>query len=296
MTGATLSLLAAFFWACGVILFRVSGKSLSPISLNIFKSLVAFFLISATMLILGIEFFPDKPTSEWLWLALSGVIGITLADLFFFMALNRLGAGLTAIVECLYLPCVIFFSFLLLSEPLSLAAVIGGLLVLSAVLIGSIQPRGISFQAGSTGIPWFGLLIGSLSMICVAAGIVIIKEILAETNVYWATLVRVTAGVLSLSAIAVFHPEQNQIINELKFSRSWAVALPAAFFGNYLALLCWVGGMKYTTASKAAILNQMSSIFIFILAALFLKEKITLNRVFAISLALIGAGLTILAT
>ena len=51
--------------------------------------------------------------------------------------------------------------------------------------------------------------------------------------------------------------------------------------------------MKYTTTSRAAILNQMSSIFIFILAAIFLKEKITVNKTIAILLALTGAGLTI---
>jgi drug/metabolite transporter (DMT)-like permease len=51
--------------------------------------------------------------------------------------------------------------------------------------------------------------------------------------------------------------------------------------------------MKYTTASRAAILNQMSTIFIFILAAVFLKEKITTNKAVAICLAVSGALLTI---
>ncbi len=51
--------------------------------------------------------------------------------------------------------------------------------------------------------------------------------------------------------------------------------------------------MKYTTASQAAILNQMSTIYIFILAALFLKETITGPKTLAIALALTGAGLTI---
>jgi drug/metabolite transporter (DMT)-like permease len=37
-------------------------------------------------------------------------LGITLADNLFFIALQRLGAGLWAVVECLYLPVVIFLS------------------------------------------------------------------------------------------------------------------------------------------------------------------------------------------
>ncbi len=294
MQGELLSLLAAFFWAAGVILFKISGKTFSPVSLNIFKSLIAFILVALTMVVLNIDFFPDRPTNNWLWLAASGVIGITLSDLFFFMALNRLGAGLTAIVECLYLPSVIFFSFLLLSETLSMNAVIGGILVLTAVMVGSFSPGSRKITEIRAAFPWFGICIGCLSMVCVAIGIVIIKELLTETNVLWATLVRVTAGILSLSAIVVCHPKRKQYLRELRFSSSWGVAIPASIFGNYLAILCWMGGMKYTTASKAAILNQMSTIFIFVLAAIFLKEKITRNRFAAICLAVTGACLTVI--
>ena len=295
MLGALLSLGAAFFWAAGVILFKVSGETFSPVALNIFKSLVAMVLISLTMLIFNMDFYPDPPAGSLFWLAVSGVIGITFADLFFFMALNRLGAGLTAIVECLYLPSVIFFSFLLLDESLSLAAIIGGILVFTAVLVGGVSPGMIPARhQGNSGIPWFGLFIGCLSMVCVALGIVIIKDLLAQTEVFWATLVRVSAAIISLFIFVLIHPKKKTYIRELKFSKAWLYAVPASVCGNFLALLCWVGGMKYTTASRAAIFNQMSTIFIFILAAVFLKEKITRYRLAAICLALAGACLTIL--
>jgi drug/metabolite transporter (DMT)-like permease len=47
--------------------------------------------------------------------------------------------------------------------------------------------------------------------------------------------------------------------------------------------------MKFTQASTAAALNQTSNIFVFIFAALVLKEKITKIRVAAISLGIAGA-------
>jgi len=94
-------------------------------------------------MILNIPFFPEKPMNDWLLLALSGFVGITLADMFFFMSLNRLGAGLVAIVKCFYLPSVILFSFILLGEQLSPQAIIGGIMVLSAVFIGSYTKKRI---------------------------------------------------------------------------------------------------------------------------------------------------------
>ncbi len=293
MLGSVFALTSAFLWASAVILFKKSGEVFSPVSLNIYKSVVALILVSLTMVMLNIPFFPDKPINDWLLLAVSGFIGITLADLFFFIALNRLGAGLVAIVECFYLPSVIFFSFILLNENLSVGSIIGGLLVLTAVLVGSIKKKVIPGEAPETKSSLSGIIIGCLSMIFLAAGIVMIKDLLERTDVFWATLVRVASASVSLFALILFHPRRKQYFRELKFSKAWLTALPASIIGNYLALLCWVAGMKYTTASRAAILNQMSTIFIFILAAVFLKEKITVNKTIAILLALTGACLTI---
>jgi drug/metabolite transporter (DMT)-like permease len=70
------------------------------------------------------------------------------------------------------------------------------------------------------------------------------------------------------------------------------MALPASIVGNYLAMLAWLAGYKYTLVSVAAILNQLSTIFTFILAAIFLKEPVTIPRVISIFLAICGALLT----
>ena len=247
------------------------------------------------MLILRIPFFPEVPLNDWLLLGLSGILGITLADIFFFTALNKLGAGLVAIVECLYLPSVLFFSHLIIGEKLGPGGIMGSLLVLSAVLVGSVGKNGSTRQNQFSRDNIWGIAAGILSILFLAIGIVIIKGVLEQTHVLWATLVRVIAGIISLLIIVICHPRRRQYFRELKFSRAWLTAFPASVCGNYFALVCWVAGMKYTTASQAAILNQMSSIFIFILAAIFLKEKITVNKTIAICLAVAGACLTIFA-
>lgn len=293
MIGAGFALSSALFWAVAVILFKKSGEVFSPISLNIYKSLVALVLITLTMAVLGIDFFPDVPARDWWLLALSGFLGITLADICFFTALNRLGAGLVAVVECFYLPSVLLFSFILLGERLTPGGIWGSILVLSAILVGSWQPGRRTKKAlpgsGMAG----GVMAGILSMVLMAVGIVMIKDVLAGTNVFWATLVRVVAGCITLFALVAVYPNRKAVMGELKFSRAWLTALPASVCGNFIALVCWVAGMKYTTASQAATLNQMSTIFIFILAAVWLKEKITIQKSIAICLAVTGAYLTI---
>jgi drug/metabolite transporter (DMT)-like permease len=65
--------------------------------------------------------------------------------------------------------------------------------------------------------------------------------------------------------------------------------VPGSVIGAYLAMVIWLGGMKYTQTSIAAALNQTSNIFVFILAAILLREPVTLIRVIAIILAFAGA-------
>jgi drug/metabolite transporter (DMT)-like permease len=67
--------------------------------------------------------------------------------------------------------------------------------------------------------------------------------------------------------------------------------VPASILGAYVSNLAWLAGMKLTRASVAAPLNQLSTIFIFILAAIFLKEKVTRRKMAAVVLASLGAFL-----
>jgi len=53
----------------------------------------------------------------------------------------------------------------------------------------------------------------------------------------------------------------------------------------------WMGGMKYAKASVAAVLNQLNTIFIVIIAAIFLKERLTGWKIVAVVLAFLGAYL-----
>ena len=98
-------------------------------------------------------------------------------------------------------------------------AAIGGIMVLSAVFIGSYTKKRTSRNKNKTEKKdlLIGIITGCFSVILLAIGIVMIKEILEQTDVFWATFVRVAAGIVSLLIIVVFHPKRKQYLDELKF-------------------------------------------------------------------------------
>lgn len=286
--GQILALGSALTWAVAVILFRVSGRRIHPIGLNLGKNLLAFVFLVPTLLVLGEPFAPAVPAASVGLLILSGILGIGVSDTLFFHALNRLGASLTAIVDCFYSPFVIALSFVLLGERLTLIQLAGAGLVVSAVLTLSKEGKIERIDRRDLAL---GILYGILAMFFVALGIVMVKPILDDVSVFWATLVRVAGGALALAVLVPFLRNRRAILAPLLDRRNWKALVPAAFFGSYLSLILWIGGMKYAQASIAAILNQLNTIFIVIIAAVFLKERLTGWKILAVALAFLGAYL-----
>ena len=128
-------------------------------------------------------------------------------------------------------------------------------------------------------------------MFFVALGIVMVKPVLGTVSVVWATLVRLAGGAAALVFIVPFLRNRRAILGPLADRGNWKALVPASFFGSYLSLILWMGGMKYAKVSVAAILNQLNTIFIVIIAAIFLKERLTGWKIAAVVLAFLGAYL-----
>ena len=284
--GEILSLITAIVWASAVILFKKSGEKVHPIGLNLFKNSLAIVLIVPTMVLTARPLLATAPGSDWLILLASGALGIGIADTIFFQSLNILGAGRSSIVDCLYSPFIIGLSILWLGESLNLMQGIGVVMILSAVLAISGEKNTDSLTRGQL---LLGILLGVLAMAAMAVGIVIAKPILDRNGLLWVTLTRLIGGVLVLLLFLLFHNGRASILRSIITPGHRVYTYAGAFLGGYVSMITWLAGMKFTHASISAALNQTSNIFIFILAALFLGERITPVRLFAIILGITGA-------
>lgn len=289
--GEFLALLAAAAWSAGVILFRKMGDDVSAIGLNLFKNCVTVALLIVTMLVLGEPLVPERPATDWVLLAVSGTLGISVADTLFFVALSRLGAGMIAVVDTLYSPAVIAFSIAFLGERVGLGVLVGGVLVAAAILVGA---AGRPPEGRTRGDISLGVACGVIAILCMAGGIVMVKEILQTAPLVWAACVRMSAGLLGLLPLMIAPSVRRSVAPLFRPRGEWRLAIPASVLGAYVSMTAWLGGFKFTLASVAAILNQLSTIFIFVLAAVFLGESMSLRRTLAVIMAVAGALLVAL--
>lgn len=218
-------------------------------------------------------------------------MGIGVSDTLFFASLNRLGAGLSAIVDCMYSPSIIILSVIFLSEKMTFWQIIGVLFILSAILT-------ITSKKGRVDITkkdlFFGILYGAIAMITMAVSIVMIKHILATTNILFVVQIRFLSGIAVMMLFLFFHPRRKIIYKSLGKTKNWGYTIAGSVTGAYLASLIWMAGMKYTQASISSALNQTSSLFIFVFAAMFLHEPLNRYRVAGLFLGVTGVFFVIL--
>lgn len=283
--GEFYALVAAVIWAVAVILFKRSGETISPFSLNLFRVTVSSLLLSISLLVLGEPFVSGSPLGDYIVLFLSGVIAIAISDTLFHRSLNMVGAGITAIVDCLYSPFVVLIAFMLISEKLGPWQLMGMVLVVSGVLTAARHeplPGATKRQLA------VGIVYGVLSMATLALGIVIAKPVLNRSPVLWATTMRQIGCFLAMLPAALASPRRRRIFSVFRPSRAWRFSLTGTICGSYLSLIFWIAGMKYTKAGTAAILNQTSTIYVLLFASLFLKEPFTSRKAIACALAITG--------
>jgi drug/metabolite transporter (DMT)-like permease len=125
-------------------------------------------------------------------------------------------------------------------------------------------------------------------MATLAFGIVLAKPVLERSDIIWAITVRQLGSLAVLAPVALLMPGRKQRLAVFRPQASWKFSLPGAFLGSYLALILWIGGMKYTTAGNAGILNQTSTIYTLVFASVFLKEPFTVRKGVAAALAMLG--------
>jgi drug/metabolite transporter (DMT)-like permease len=291
--GEIFALLTAAFWAGAVICFKRSGEHLPPLLLNLFRVSVSAVLLLATMMVVGQPPWRAATGSDYLLILASGVIAIAVADTLFHASLNRIGAGLTAIVDCLYPPLTALFAFTILAEHLTAGDLVGMVLVVAAVLLTTQArlPVGLTRRGLLV-----GLLLGALGMAALSLGIVIVKPVLATQPVIWVTGMRQFVALAVLVPTVAVSPDRRQLRDIRRLPRrALLLALAGTVLGSYLSLTFWIAGMKFTSAGTAAILNQTSTIYILILATLLLHEPFTRRKLLACSLAVGGVAAVILA-
>ncbi len=271
--GTLAALGSAASWAVGAILFKRVGDEMSSSGMTLAKAVVSTVLLGLMVWALGFE----AMSSRTLWiLALSGVVGIAIGDIFFFKALKNLGPVSLLVLMVLGQVLMILVGVFWFHERPGIPTWAG----IGCILFGVTVTMSADIGSDSSKSSVRGLAFGLGFVLCMVAGLTITKEaLLDDTGAMQATFVRMAAGAVVVLIGGLVGGQVGGWITPL---------MRGPFLANFLLAVCVVtfGGfwlsmyaLKHLDVAVANTLNSTEPIFVIPLAYFVLKERITSRSV-----------------
>lgn len=278
--GIIVALLSAASWAFATVVFDRIGKVVPYVGITFLKGIFSIILMIVLLIFTGglhsVEIW------DFSFLALSGIIGISLGDSLFFKSLQDLGAKVQVVFFLLGQIFTMILSLLLLGELLSLEQYIGAVVLLIGIVIviwGKQKNHPNKVR---------GIVCGLLSILCFSVSAIMVKMSIAEVEVVTATFYRMLFGTVFTLGFGVVGQQLPSWIKPLKDKRLLVLFILNVFVITYGGFLLSMVAIKLISVSLVSVLGTTEPVFVLLFAYLINKEGITKQEVIGTLITLIG--------
>ncbi len=276
--GIIAALGSAASWAFATVVFDRLGKIIPAAGMTFFKGL--FSLVLMVALILATGGFDHVTLRDFLFLALSGIIGIAIGDTLFFRSLQDLGAKVQVLYFMLGQVVTMLLSFLLLGEMLTITEYIGATILLIGIVVVTIGKQEDHPNKMR------GILGGFASILCFSLSSILVKVSIADVGVPTATFWRMFFSTVSVMFVGFTSQRLRTWATPLRQTKTLLLFLLNVVVITYGGFLLSMLAFKHITVSLASILSATEPVFVLLLAFLINHERTTRRE-------LIGAVITI---
>lgn len=289
--GEFAALLTAIFWTVTSLSFESASHKIGSVAVNILRLFIGFAFLSIFNLIRRGFLFPIDASSEnWIWLSLSGLVGFVFGDLFLFKSYTMIGSRFSMLIMTLVPPITAFFSFVILSERLTLFHYLGMTFTFSgiAMAIFSRPAKGekLSLKLSPKGILYaFGGAVGQ------ALGLVLSKFGMKTYDPFAATQIRIIAGIFGYTILVTLLSRWGSVIKGTQNKSGMMLTSLGAFFGPFLGVSFSLIAIKYTEAGIASTIMALVPVFIILPAVIMFKQKVTLAEILGAIVSVGGVAL-----
>lgn len=303
MTNSTIGIIAALItligWTIGTFSFTKASKLYAPISVNrvrllyacILLSIITCFVIQAS----PINLFTLPLTMHWIWLGISGIIGLSIGDHFAFTAFKLLGSSRTSLFSSFAPAAALIGGILMLGESINSVG-IGGMLISIMGIAWFIKSNAHNNELLNKQHILKGIFYAILGAVCQGIGLVFAKKGLilnTESGQFispiHATWIRLFIGTVFIYILGIF---KVNLWQEFKIITTTKTYFKPIIIGTIFGPVIGVSMSLFAAANMEVSLAQ--TIFSFlpitvILSAFIMgKEKIKLQSLLAALLSIVG--------
>jgi drug/metabolite transporter (DMT)-like permease len=294
--GESAALATAFFFAMTALIFTATSRSVGSQVTNRIRLLFALFFLIVLNLILFRQPLPfSADSSHWLWLSISGIIGLSLGDVFLFQSLVSVGTRLGSLLLSLAPIFGSIIAWIFFGEVLSILQITGIVLALAGIawVVASHQeppdtPRGHTRR---------GVIFGILAGLGQAVGLVLSKQGMSGSfSPFQANAIRMLAAVLFIWIWAAFRGEVGSTFEELRGKpRILGLLALGAFVGPVLGVSSSLLAIQHIEIGIASTLIALTPVIILPISYFVFKEKVGWQAIVGTLLAIAGVAILFLA-
>lgn len=294
MIGELAALATALLWTGTSVFFTVGGRRVGSVIVNRIRLLIGLIFLMTLHFIIKGEFIPvSAGYNHWLWLGLSGFIGLLLGDSALFQAFVLIGPHLSMLIMTLVPILSILFAWIFLAEKLSILNLLAIILTISGIILVVMTKRGIIKVSRKKFL--IGILCGIGGAVGQATGLIIAKKGLFNNFTgLSATVIRVFTATSIIWLITLFSGKAKTTIQKVMPRRTLLAITAGAFCGPFLGIWMSMNAIKWTQIGIASTLMALPPIFLLPVSYFVFKEKITLQSIIGTVIAIIGIAIIFL--
>lgn len=278
----------ATLWSFGSIFFTLASRLIGSYQLNKIR------IPMAAILLLGMLFFttgrcwPANVGSQaYIYLIISGIIGLSLGDLCLFRAFVIIGTRLTLLIFSVSPIIATITAWIMLGEHLHLFAIFGILVTISGIwwvtAERQLNNNRIIDESASKGL---GIILAIGAAAGQAIGLVLAKAGMGDTlSPLPATLIRMAAATAAIWLFSLFKGDTMLTFGKIKNRKVMLLALSGSICGPFLGVWLSLVAVRHTEAGVAMAIMGTVPVLVIPLVIIVFKEKVSLR-------ALIGAVIT----
>ena len=293
--GEIAALLTAACWTVTAMAFESAGKRVGALSLNLIRLVIGLVFLAIYNGIVNGSFIPQATHYQWFWLALSGLVGFVLGDMFLFRSFILIGARITMLIMALVPPITALIAWITLGEVLSGKEFLGMAITLLGILL--VMWVKVDIKKGAFGktLKAGPLVLGSLlalgGAVGQAAGLVLSKKGMQDMDAFSATQIRIIAGVIGFFLVITAFKRWKHLFAAVKDLKAMKIMTLGSFTGTFLGVSFSLLAVQHTDTGIAATLMALIPIMIIPPAILMKKEKIKALEIIGALVSVIGVAL-----
>jgi len=291
--------LAAIFtllcWTVTALAFEAASKKVGSLTVNLYRLVIAFILLSVLNLFhRGMPFPSDANTHEWLWLSISGIIGLVIGDYFLFKSFVYVGARVSMLIMTLVPPISAFTGWLLMNERLSFFDLLGMAVSLTGILVVILQKNGETVSSSDKKRKMLGIIFALGGAIGQAVGLVFSKYGMGEYDAFAASQIRVLTGVAGFALLITLLKRWPKIIQSAADIPAMKLTATGAFFGPFLGISFSLFAVQHTSTGVASTIMAMVPLTIILPSIYWFRHKVTVRDIVGAVFGVMGVVLLFL--